>query len=316
MGRIDLGFVHRRAAMVMATILVVMAFADVVAAVDAVSGDAVIRAPAGGSEIVITTTSRVAGAIHSLRWNDREFIDSHDHGRQLQSALNLDVDGTIFGETFNPTEAGCRNDRDGPTSTSRLLWLSAGDRELQTVTQMAFWLAPDQDSGGHPAKNTTALSNHLLQKRVVIGAGGLAHAIRHEITFTLPTDESHTRCTFEVLTGYMPDEFGTFHVLKSDDTLAPLDAGPGEQPLPVVASTADGGHAMGAWSPAVARTTRKPATYGRFTHPKAAVVKWNVVVRESRPEGLAAGPYRHEVWVAVGTREQVRSTLADVRRRK
>ena len=50
------------------------------------SGDAVIRAPAGNSEIVITTTSRLAGAIHSLRWNGKEFIDSFDHGRQLQSA--------------------------------------------------------------------------------------------------------------------------------------------------------------------------------------------------------------------------------------
>src|SRR5687768_5976005 len=47
---------------------------------------AVIRAPAGQSEIVITTTPRVAGAIHSLTWNGKEFIDSFDHGRQLQSA--------------------------------------------------------------------------------------------------------------------------------------------------------------------------------------------------------------------------------------
>jgi hypothetical protein len=36
-----------------------------------VSGDAVIRAPADASEIVIATTSRLAGAIHSLTWNGR-----------------------------------------------------------------------------------------------------------------------------------------------------------------------------------------------------------------------------------------------------
>ena len=279
-------------------------------------GDAVISGSAGGSEIVITTTTRLAGAIHSLRWGGREFIDSHDHGRQLQSASNLDVDGKLFNETFNPTEAGAERDQAGPASTSRLLWLSAGGRELQTVSRMAFWLRPGQSSGDHPALNTTALSNHLLQKRVVIGADGLEHAVRHEITFTLPSDERHTRCTFEVLTGYMPGEFSAFHVLRADDALEALPDGQGEQSLPVVVSTADGGHAMGVWSPAVARTTGAAATYGRFAFPHAGVTKWNVVVRESRPAGLETGAWRHVAWVAVGNREQVRATLAELRRRK
>ena len=53
-------------------------------------GDAVIRAPFGGSEIVVTTTARLAGAIHSVRWKGKEFIDSADHGRQLQSASSFD----------------------------------------------------------------------------------------------------------------------------------------------------------------------------------------------------------------------------------
>ena len=57
---------------------------------DQPSGHAVIRAKAGPSEIVITTTPRLAGAIHSVAWNGKEFIDSTDHGRQLQSAANFD----------------------------------------------------------------------------------------------------------------------------------------------------------------------------------------------------------------------------------
>jgi hypothetical protein len=283
------------------------------------SGDAVIRAPAGGSEIVITTTSRLAGAIHSLTWNGREFIDSHDHGRQLQSASNLDVDGTIFNETFNPTEAGCERDMAGPTSTSRLLYLSARGRELVTITQMAFWLRPGQQSGGHPAKNTTDLSNHVLEKHVRIGAAGLGlpardHAIRYEVTFTLPADERHTRATFEALTGYMPPAFRTFHVVQAAGTLEPLSDGPGEQAHPVIVSTSDGSHAMGVWSPDSARTTQKPATYGRFGVGDANVSKWNCVFREQATDGLAPGTYRYLVWVAVGTREQVRETLAMLRK--
>jgi hypothetical protein len=281
-----------------------------------ISGDAVIRAPAGNSEIVITTTSRLAGAIHSVRWNGKEFIDSHDHGRQLQSASNLDAEGTFFNETFNPTEAGSERDMAGPTSTSRLLWISASGRELSTVTQMAFWLRPGQNSGGHPARNTTAVSNHLLHKEVRIGVDGFDQAIRYDVTFTIPAGEPHTRATFEALTGYMPPEFRSFHTLREDGSLAPLSDGPGEQPDPVVCSTASGSHAMGVWSASASRTTGNPATYGRFWFTEARVSKWNCVFREQSPSGgpsLQAGSYRYLIWLAVGTREQVRETLSGVR---
>lgn len=279
-----------------------------------VCGDAVIRGSAGGSEIVVTTTSRVAGAIHSLTWGGREFVDSHDHGRQVQSASNLDVDGCFHPETFNPTEAGCERDMAGPTSTSRLLWLSASGRDLATVTQMAFWLRPGQSSGGHPALNTTALSNHLLHKEVRIGMPGLEHAIRHAITFTLPADERHRQGTFETLTGYMPAVFDTPHGLREDGTLTEIGPGPGEQPLPVILSTGDGSHAMGAYSPTTSHTGGRPAGYGRFFFPAARVSKWNCVFRERDAAGLPPGSYRYVVYTAVGTREQVRNTLHELRR--
>src|SRR6185436_18935187 len=128
-----------------------------------VSGDSVIRAPAGGSEIVITTTSRCAGAIHSLTWNGKEFIDSADHGRQLQSASNFDAGKEpFFPETFNPTEAGSARDGAGKKSTSKLLELRAKNNELATKSLMAFWLAPGEKSQGHPALNDKRLSDHLL----------------------------------------------------------------------------------------------------------------------------------------------------------
>ena len=140
------------------------------------SGDGSIRGDTGRSEIVITTTRRLAGAIDSLTWDGQEFIDSADHGRQLQSASNLDCGTAIQAETFNPTEAGSRDDGAGPKSTSRLLHYLADKNCLQTTTQMAFWLAPGQKSGGHAAKNKTLLSNHLLTKRVTIGIESLPMA--------------------------------------------------------------------------------------------------------------------------------------------
>lgn len=288
-----------------------------------VLGDAVIRGPAGGSEIVIRTTSRVAGAIDSLEWNGRRFIDSADHGRQLQSASNFEVEGDFFDETFNPTEAGSMHDGVGPTSTSRVLLLSAAGREFGTVTRMAFWLRPGETSGGHPARNTVALSDHLLTKQVRIGRPDLPppardHAIRYDVAFMLPADEPHVRGTFEALTGYMPAEFRVFHALASDGVLEPLSDGPGEQQSPVVVSTADGQFAMGCWSSGHAVTTGAPASYGRFWFEREQVSKWNCVFREAAPDGgmLRSGTYRYSLWVAVGTREQVRETLATLQDRE
>src|SRR5438105_14854215 len=100
---------------------------------DPSDGNATIRAAAAPSDMVITTTSRLAGAIHSLTWNGREFIDSFDHGRQLQSASNFDVGGELTAETFNPTEAGSMRDGSGNGSSSRLLFLLADAGSLQTV---------------------------------------------------------------------------------------------------------------------------------------------------------------------------------------
>lgn len=275
-----------------------------------VRGDAVIRAPFGRSDIVITTTSRVAGAIHSLRWNGKEFIDSHDHGRQLQSASNFDFGGRLFAETFNPTEAGSRRDGMGPRSTSQLLELRARDNEISTRNRMAFWLRPGELSDGHPAYNRTALSNHELSKRVRIGFRDMPNVLDYQVTFTLPKGEQHTQAVFEALTGYMPADFVRFEVFDPvRQQLLPLSDGPGEQPLPIVFSTRNGSHAMGIFT----ESARKPG-YGRWRFPTERVVKWNCVFRVNRAEGIASGDYRFPMYVPVGTREDCLAAMKKLHR--
>ncbi len=276
----------------------------------AVNGNARIRARAGESEIVLTTTNRVAGAIHSVTWGGREFINSFDHGRQLQSASNLDCGGEFHGETFNPTEAGSRDDGAGPTSSSRLLKLEASGRTLHTVNQMAFWLAPGEKSGGFPACNTTILSDHLLSKTVQIGVEGLPHALQYDVTFTLPKTERHTFAQFEAVTGYMPPEFARFLALDvPSGKLEPLTDGPGEQPKPVILSTANGSHAMGVIAPGPLPTGITGPGYGRFRFVPQKVTKWNCVFRKRDPKGVPPGDYSFRMFVAVGSLEDVRTTL-------
>lgn len=273
-------------------------------------GNATIRAAAGSSEIVITTTTRLAGAIHSLTWNGLEFIDSADHGRQLQSASNFDCGTPITGETFNPTEAGSRRDAAGDRSSSRLLHWRVEPCAIETTTQMAFWLAPGEKSGPNLAKNTNVLSDHLLTKRVRIGCRDLPHVIAYDVSFSVPIGERHTHAVFEALTGYMPPAFEDFHQFNPQTgQLEPLSDGPGEGPLPVVLSTAGGAHAMGIYAPPQPAPNTAGPTYGRFRFRAEKVVKWNCVFRVSDKAGIPPGGYPFRMFVIVGDLATVRDAM-------
>lgn len=276
-------------------------------------GDAVIRNKAGGSEIVITTTDRLAGAVHSLMWNGKEYIDSQDHGRQLQSASSFHLGAlTMFhAECFNPTEAGSRADGVGDRSSSRLLSIQTDGPVLKTTTQMAFWLAPGERSEGKLALNNAVLSRHLVSKRIQIGCRDLANAIEYDVTFEVPRGELHNYAQFEALTGYMPAEFSRFwKFLPEGGNLVPLDDGPGEQRYPVVFSTIDGRHAMGVISPDQPSPGFEHAGYGRFRFQAEKVVKWNCVFRVRSPNEIEPGAYHYRLFVAVGSLQDVQQVLS------
>lgn len=286
-----------------------------------VDGNATIRANAGQSEIVIRTTNRLAGAIDSLTWDGKQFIDSFDHGRQLQSALSLDAGATdeFWAERFNPTEAGSRRDHTGDTSTSRLMRLKARANGLESEAQMAFWLPPGETSFGRLGLNKTELSNHRFSKKVEIGWKHLPHAIRYEATFHIADNEPHRFAQFEALTGYMPENFSQFLTWSpKTNQLLSLDDGPGEQALPVVFTTADQKHAMAIFCPEGVASQPTDSgnitgpTYGRFRFQDERVVKWNCVFRLRNPSGILPGNYKFAMFVVVGTLEQVQQTLVEL----
>jgi hypothetical protein len=172
-------------------------------------------------------------------------------------------------------------------------------------SQMAFWLAPSEKSDGYLARNTTVLSQHLLEKRVQLGWHGLSHVIAYEVVFTVPAGEPHQQAVFEALTGYMPAGFSQFWKFdRPRGELAPLSDGPGEQSEPVVLATPDGAYAMGIWSP------EADARYGRFRFAREHVVKWNCVFRRGGPgQRIAPGRYPFRLFVAIGTLADVRAAL-------
>ena len=278
------------------------------------NGDSQIRANAGPSGIVITTTRRLAGAIDSLTWNGKEFINSTDHGRQLQSACSFDNSSMANAETFNPTEAGSRRDHVGTNTTSRLLELTAKGNQLHTKTQMAFWLAPGERSAGRLARNTNTLSDYVLTKDVTIGFGRWPQALDYRVTFSAPTNVHHVFAQFEALTGYLPAEFSRFWEFNpSAGKLQPLSAGPGEIKNPVVLATPDGKFAMGIFAPPQPQPDTGGPSYGRWNFAGAGVVKWNCVFRVRNADGLRGGDYSYRLLVPVGTLAQVEAMLRDWR---
>jgi hypothetical protein len=284
----------------------------VVSASAAPVGEAQIRARAGKSEIVITTTSRLAGAIHSLTWNGKEFINSVDHGRQLQSACSFDNSPVANAETFNPTEAGSRGDGAGPVSTSRLLEMVAEGNHLRTRTRMAFWLAPGERSEGQLARNTNALSDYVLTKDVRIGFKSWPQALDYRVTFNVPTNAHHVSAQFEALTGYLPPVFDTFWQFNpATQKLEPLTDGPGEINNPVVLATAGQQHAMGVYAPPQKEPDAAGPSYGRWRFEAQRVVKWNCVFRVRNAHGIRTGNYPYHMLVAVGTLVQVETMLRE-----
>ncbi|MGC1466758.1 MAG: hypothetical protein WA792_13595 [Pseudolabrys sp.] len=273
-------------------------------------GRATISGKFKNSEIVVGVSARTAGAIDSLTWNGREFINAYDHGRELQSASQFDG----LHECFNPTEAGSRDDGRGPVSTSKLVALATTKNRITTHTRMAFWLAPGETSPscrGGEAANSRALSDHELIKTVTLGAHGLPNVIEHAVTFRVPAN--YDSAVFEALTAYLPAGFSKFWTYDpAGGRLVPLSEGPGEQPLPVIISTPDENYALGVFSPDLPQRGWPRGGYGRFRfdalrEPDNATVKWNCVFRVA---AVNAGDYRFVCYSIVGSLADVKAAMA------
>lgn len=283
-----------------------------VLAAAAPSGDAELRATALGKPAVLRTTTRTAGAIDSFRWGGEEFIDTHDHGRQLQSAVNADFEGSYFVETYNPTEAGSVADGAGPRSSSVLEGLEIKDAVLSTRTRMAFWLPAGGKSHGRPAFNREAVSGHVLRKSVKFGCEGVENALDYSVAFTVPADREHRYLQFEVLTGYMPARFSvplSFDFGRSDFILRDA-AKSGELPAPVALATEDGRLAMGVLLLSQSDRAYARPGYGSFFFKQERVSKWNLVVRLRSDRPIPPGDHPFRCAVVFGTREDCRAALA------
>ena len=271
----------------------------------AASTDYTVRQTVLNSPLILHASPRTAGAIDSLKFRGKEFVNALDHGREWQSAVSYDG----FGECLNPTEAGSLKDGAGPDTSSQLLDAHVQDATLVTTVRMTYWLGPDEPYKAacgehkdiHAAQNKTVVSDDTLLKRVTVGYRDIPNVIDYLIT--LNVGEPHESAVLEAVTGYMPPEFSLFLTFDPNTAqVAPLSDGPGEQPLPVILSTKDRQFAAGVYSP-----NPNPG-YGRFLFPKNTS-KWNCVFRSTK---VRPGPLTYHCFIAIGTVEEVRAALRNL----
>lgn len=258
------------------------------------------------------TEPRFATAIASLSYRDREYVNTADNGREIQSAISFDG----LGECYNPTEAGAKHDR-GMGTSSQVLEQRRSPGLLEASTRMAFWLQPGeayrhpehahcgQRPDVHNAMNESVISDYVVHKRVATGFGGMKNVIEYRVAFDVP--RRHKFATFEAVTGYLAADF-THHLLLDAATGALTETtGRGEQHRPVILATPDGSHAMGVYSPEL---PQGHVGYGRFPYP-GVTNKWNCVFRA---RDIVPGRYCYRCYIAVGTIEEVAAAIGAIHR--
>ncbi|MEY2496883.1 MAG: hypothetical protein QOD12_439 [Verrucomicrobiota bacterium] len=230
-----------------------------------VNGNATINATVLGQPFSISTSTRDAGAISSIRWANKEFINDWDHGRQVQ--LNSQFFNRF--ECYNPYEAGSFDDGRSATSTSRLLAFTASGNTIESTTQMAWYLRQREsllpiDNCGNPADwlpcppYTGPLSNYRAHKTVTIGFAGIPNVIEYLMEQYIP---EHVQKGNNQVVAVLPYEFSS---IRSYDVVSKdyrnIRAVSGEDDRIKVVSTADRSYAMGFYAPELLQPYGSPGT--------------------------------------------------------
>ena len=250
-----------------------------------------------------------AGAISSIRFRGREFLDAADHGRELQGAVQFGS-----GECLNPTLAGASRDPPG-RSSSQVLSIQVSPSRYRAATRMAFWNRPGEPCALGPDERGVALNRSDVSDLVYsqdMTQGYMGHPDAVLVRIGVANPHARPPASVEALTGYMPPDFDTFILydpqadgFREEDALRNRS---GERDDPLILSTADGRSAMGV----IGLSTSTAPRYAGFH--SAAVGKWSLVYHAAVP--FAPGLHRYVcVWI-IGTRREVEDTLADIVHRR
>jgi hypothetical protein len=280
-----------------------------------------VGAVVNGSALTVSISpDRFAGAISSLTYRGVEYVDTADHGREIQSAIQLDG----LGECDNPNEAGSRADGRSLTSSSILNVYTTSNNVLHTETRPAYWLSP-YSSYGRPcnpnlpyprnqisnAQNTTVLSNYTISRTTSFYGPSIPNLLNVDVSFTIP--ENRASSNAEALTGYLPASFNVFlQYDRASRTLTRVavsdtDTASQHTSLPVIVAQANGANAMGVMSPGIMTNPGRGYIAYILYGGSEPTAKWSCVYGETN---LTAGSvYSYSCPIAVGNVDEVVSAM-------
>ncbi|KAK7497652.1 hypothetical protein BaRGS_00011047 [Batillaria attramentaria] len=267
-------------------------------------------------QLHVSASNRMGAAVDSVVWNNKEFINAWDHGRELQMAMNFSPNG----ECFNPTEAGGRDDFQAATTHTVIKSVLAHGNTLETTVHPAFWLRPHAREAGHGNKvchngtlamNTDPTYRHPFSKVVTLSCPGVTTpCITYESTFTIAGHiPDYTTLQMEAPTGYMTREFTKYQsVAPRTGHMTHLS-----NRLPLVMSTQDDHYAMGIYAPPD-QDTDLYQYYGTFNfshlrYPAASSNKWNVVYRKHTFASGSTHVQQYRAYICVGTVHDVQGCI-------
>lgn len=283
--------------------------------------------PQNSELLTVSGSVRTAGAIDSVFWKGQEYINSWDHGRQLQPAVFVNGDGICN----NPTMAGGDYDGVGPTTHSVRTETSSSGVTVVSKVLAAYWNAPGQvvpkfycptlpetypGSGQVVTAKTKYTSDYKIETQVTPGYK-YPNVIKYYTNIVIP--ESVSSLMNEAVTGYLPGDLSYFYAydLAGQKTLTLLSSD-SEQDKPLVVSNAAGDKAMGVWSPGLPQPGIPPQLavlgYGVGHHPSSrpieSTMKWNVVYRHG-----AANPgatFAYTTYIIVGSKTEVAARMSQL----
>lgn len=242
------------------------------------------------SKIFMGISKRTAGAVDSLMFDNVEFINATDHGRELQIA-----GVSSWEEGYNPTEAGSCNDGSGYATSSSLNTLIFKPNSLFTSVTPAFWRKPGNTLCGLGNNTTTSAENYRFHKNISIGEipgmpNVIHYAIQVDINEHVPQDPRNSYMRFELPTAYHGGDFNRmFQFNKENSTLIEITnlscmiGGACASENSLIYATANLSHALGVCAGREAgadfAARERYLAFGNLDNssPFASTTKWSVV---------------------------------------
>ncbi|NOZ87276.1 MAG: hypothetical protein GXP49_13615 [Deltaproteobacteria bacterium] len=265
-----------------------------------------------GSLVKMEVNEVAGGAVSGLTWNNKQFVNDFDYGREIQVAFNL----SNTGEQDNPTEAGDKYGapgvKDAPYAHgSAILYANSSGKEMETICLPLQW-RPELHGGN---QDQPVMWDGIIGKKIDLDFNGWPDVLRWTTKVVFPRNQSFLN--MELVTAYLNGDFNRFFTYdavsgkKTEKTAAVPSGGcvdpsadPDQRPEAggVLISTADQNYALGVYhnGPEVSYGLCNFLGQGGGNGPTdASTSKWNALYRP--PGGVKAGTFVKTLYLVVGT---------------